>query len=66
MDETVSVGQTWKDNDPRCPGRYLRVLSIEGDYAICSVVNTVRKTRVALSRFKPGSTGYTQVESITS
>ena len=66
MDETVEVGQTWKDNDPRCPGRYLRVLSIEGDYVICSVVATVRKTRAALSRFKPGSTGYTLVKPVTS
>jgi hypothetical protein len=35
---TVQPGQTWADNDKRCVGRKVRVESIDGEYATCTVV----------------------------
>jgi len=56
----VKPGQVWKDNDPRTPRR-LKVVSIEGEYAVCENTDLKRRTRVRLDRLKPGRTGYTLV-----
>ena len=34
----VRPGQVWADNDPRAAGRRIRVASLDGDYANCTVV----------------------------
>jgi hypothetical protein len=60
----VAAGQIWRDNDKRMAARYILVLRIEGDKAVCvscsetGNVLTQRQTRIALRRFKPNSTGY--------
>lgn len=63
----VKPGQVWADNDPRTPGRTIRVEKVEGDRATCTVLtpatnshldSTGRTTTVALSRFRPTRTGY--------
>lgn len=65
---TPSVGQVWADNDWRSAGRKLLIVKIEGDYAICSVVwphhKTRKRTKVALRRFRPNSTGYRLVSDL--
>lgn len=63
---TVQVGQVWIDNDKRHPNRAVRVDRLEGDYAYATCgylqdrvfVAFNRTTRIALSRFRPISTGY--------
>jgi hypothetical protein len=45
---TVQPGQTWADNDKRSIGRKVRVDSIDGEYANCTVVadrDDTRQTR---------------------
>lgn len=68
---TVQPGQVWADNDPRVPGRTLRVDAVEGEHAICTVLTNEpayeghmpkKTTRIKLSRFKPTSTGYRFIE----
>ena len=72
IETQVKVGQVWKDNDKRGPQRYIRVVSIEGDKATCARVmfgtpgefvdSPVKvKTKIALRRFRPTSTGYVLV-----
>lgn len=51
----VKVGQVWQSCDKRDDYRRVTVERIEGEYAY---VRWLRLTRVKLSRFKPGSTGY--------
>ena len=72
----VKPGQCWADNDPRSEGRTLRVESIEGDKAVCTILTNCdsykgsawqrdmvgKTTRISLSRFKPTSTGYRLLE----
>ena len=95
MPETPKVepGQVWADNDPRCEGRTIRVDSIDGDKAACTVLTNSADTqkhldaydkpgrsqyprgpilkdtrgkvrRIALSRFRPTSTGYRLVSDV--
>ena len=61
----VQVGQVWRDNDSRFNvGRWLKVLSITGDYARClSSYNKrsweyARNVRIRLTRFRPNASGY--------
>lgn len=55
----VKVGQIWRDKDPRQAGRQIKVLAIEGEKAQVQHPSGMgAKTRIKLSRFKPGSTGY--------
>ena len=67
----VKRGQVWKDCDWRSNGRSFRILRVEEQYAIVTVL-TARKSapeserqravgaerRIRLSRFRPNSTGY--------
>jgi hypothetical protein len=57
----VKISQIWKDNDPRTDQRQLKVVKIEGEFAICENTRLKRTTRVRLDRFRPGRTGYTLV-----
>lgn len=58
----VRVGQVWRDNDPRLQkcSRRIEVVEIDRDHAICKLagVETKRRTRIRLNRFRPRSTGY--------
>jgi hypothetical protein len=59
----VEVGQVWIDNDFRFqnPTRNIRVISIDGKYAVCESYGfkgRVRRVRIHLRRFRPTSTGY--------
>lgn len=65
----VRPGQVWKDNDKRMSERFVRVLRIEGDKAICvrcgrgigsgfHDIGMARSTKISIRRFKPTSTGY--------
>lgn len=64
----VKVGQIWCDNDKRCAGRLLRVEAISPDshFAYCSVKESEdwseRRTRIAIKRMRPTSTGYALVK----
>lgn len=42
---TVRPGQMWADNDPRAAGRTLRVDSIDGDKAVCTVLTNTDETQ---------------------
>jgi hypothetical protein len=53
----VRIGQLWKDNDPRVPNRYLKILDVKDGYAYARVL-AGKQTKIKLSRFKPTSTGY--------
>ena len=71
---TVQVGQVWVDNDPRCKRvRSLRVDSLlqanicDPDfkpYASCTILESGRKVRILLSRFRPTKSGYRLVEEV--
>ncbi|WP_435059419.1 hypothetical protein [Streptomyces sp. bgisy060] len=61
----VRVGQVWADNDKRSEGRTVRVDEINVRYAYCTVLTpptpggrTGQRTRIALERMRPTSTGY--------
>jgi hypothetical protein len=62
--QTVTVGQIWADNDKRCAGRRLRIVSIDQDrgyaYARTLAGNHERGSpvRIRLYRFIPNSRGY--------
>lgn len=71
--QEIKAGQIWKDNDKRGSERYLRIIRVEGDKAVCQrVFNTpdrgwlniakFRETRIAVRRFRPTSTGYVLVQ----
>ncbi len=47
---TVEPGQVWADNDPRAAGRTLRVDTIDGDKAICTVLTNTNETQAYLDR----------------
>lgn len=65
-----AVGQIWQDNDPRSPGRYLRIVDIDASRAtvrqvaynpttrIAADLPGVRPGRIRLDRFRPTTTGY--------
>ncbi|MFE0642116.1 hypothetical protein ACFW2Y_10985 [Streptomyces sp. NPDC058877] len=58
-------GQVWADNDRRSAGRTVRVDEVDTRYAYCTVLTastpggrTGQRTRIALERMRPTSTGY--------
>lgn len=56
---TVRVGQVWADNDPRCAGRTIRVDSIDGDKAVCTVLTNSDETQRHLDAYEmPGRSRY--------
>jgi len=62
----VRVGQVYTDNDKRLVlERKLRVVDIEGAYAICKATTTqggVRTMRIQLKRFKDNAQGYRRLD----
>jgi hypothetical protein len=73
MDETLAVGQVFKDNDWRSAGRFVRVEKVSGGYAeVRNVVrnlqdrwedNSPRTTRIkASSFFRNGGRGFSYVD----
>ena len=66
--QPVIPGQIWKDNDPRCPGRYLLIENTGATHAECRVCNHQGQVssfeqrravrRIRLDRFRPVQTGY--------
>lgn len=62
----VKVGQTWKDTDPRLEARReIVILAIKGQKATVQRKDgSGPKTKVSLTRFKPGSTGYELVQDV--
>lgn len=54
----VASGQVWVDLDPRQHRREVLVHDIEGGYAQCSILESGRATRLALSRFNGRRNGY--------
>lgn len=69
----VRPGQVWADNDPRSAGRTLRVIDVVSQRVICEVVTNIdnapadkrgNRTRIALRRFVPTSTGYRLVQDV--
>lgn len=52
----VQAGQIWADCDVRTP-RTMTVLEVGAHQAVV-LSSKGRKTRIRLSRFRPGSTGY--------
>ncbi|MEU3046183.1 hypothetical protein ABZ705_06545 [Streptomyces sp. NPDC006984] len=61
----VRGGQVWADNDKRSGGRTVRVDEVDVRYAYCTVLtsatpggSTGQRTRIALERMRPTSTGY--------
>ena len=61
----IQPGDTIKDNDPRFPERYLKVLSIGPKQATCNVVDTIRDVQILLGRIhtddKPRKSGFSLV-----
>ncbi|TXH09936.1 MAG: hypothetical protein E6R04_06630 [Spirochaetes bacterium] len=68
----VAPGQVWRDNDPRENGRCIRVIRLEGGFAVVQRVRFVpnkrgvsmqegRQTRIRLDRFKATTSGYCRV-----
>lgn len=60
----VKAGQIWKDNDKRVGERFLKILELQDDKAVVVNVETNKKTKISLARFKPTSTGYVLVEDV--
>lgn len=60
----VQVNDIWMDLDPRCNGRLLKVLAIEGDSALVQHPTGMgARRRVRLDRLKPRATrGYKLIE----
>ncbi|MFI0914192.1 hypothetical protein [Streptomyces abikoensis] len=70
---TPAPGQIWADNDPRCEGRYVRIVTIDDIHAavrqvaydpstgIAVDVPGGRRTRIRLDRLRPTSSGYRYV-----
>lgn len=65
-------GQVWADNDPRRPGRTVRIDSVEGDVATVTILTTTAPhytgsgvgavKQIKVSRFRPTASGYRLVE----
>ena len=69
MPETeVKVGQVWKDWSIRVrnqdPGRRVRVESLDDTHAECVNVETGKRTKIKLDRFRPFLKGYKLVEDV--
>jgi hypothetical protein len=70
---TPAVDQIWQDNDPRSPGRYLKLIAVDDTHAtavpvewddlfgVAHPMGGARATRIRLDRFRPTSTGYRYV-----
>jgi len=61
-----AVGQIWQDNDPRGDGRTIRIVEIDGAYAMVQSVHPHlhrpgRRTRIRLDRLRPTRNGYRYV-----
>ena len=54
---TPTVGQVWKDNDPR-RGCTFRIVGVDGRYATVTDLNGHRTRRILLLRLRPGKWGY--------
>jgi hypothetical protein len=60
----VKVGQVWMDNDSRVSNRFLRVVRIEGEKAVCVLCNQFgeatqkRERSILIRRMRPTRTGY--------
>lgn len=64
----VRLGQVWRDNNRRTPGRELEVIGIHGNEATVKVVAHPKKSvigkwqKIRLDRFlKPRNSGYTLI-----
>lgn len=65
---TPAPGQVWADNDPRIPGREIRIVEIGETHALVELhqprgaghraAKPGRRTRIRLDRFRPTTTGY--------
>ncbi len=60
MKTSVRIGQLWRDRDERCVHRTLKVIGIDGDWAICKRGN--RTTSILIRRMKPGARGYERIK----
>jgi hypothetical protein len=62
--QTVKVGQVWKDRDWRMNNRRIKVERVDEKYAYCSAVSypSGRTIRIRLDRFKATSQGYDLIE----
>ena len=61
-----AAGQIWQDNDPRGDGRTIRIVEIDGSYAVVQSVHPHlhrpgRRTRIRLDRLRPTRNGYRYV-----
>jgi len=75
MTPAPAVGQIWQDNDKRGYGRRIRIVEIDGAYAVVELVTPRRvghsaakpgrQTRIRLDRFRPTSTGYRYITTET-
>jgi hypothetical protein len=55
----IRCGQVWADNDPRCEGRTIRVDSIDGAKAVCTVLTNSDATQRHLDAYdRPGRSRY--------
>lgn len=58
----ILIGQIWKSNDRRNPGRKVEVVQIGNTHAIIKNTTSGVKTRVSIAGFKDKSRGYSLVE----
>lgn len=59
----VAPGQVWLDRDKRSAGRALRVVRIEGEYAVCLVISDGTAKRRSHWATRPA--GWTSVGTLT-
>lgn len=69
-----AVNQIWQDNDPRSSGRQVRIVELTDTHALvvlhqprnpASSAKPGRRTRIRLDRFRPISTGYRFIRTLT-
>lgn len=54
----VRPGQVWADNDPRTPGRTIRIDSVDGDTAVCTVLTNDDPSQALIDTHgSPGKSG---------
>jgi hypothetical protein len=66
---TPAVGQIWQHNDERSYGRRIRIAEIDGTHALVepvigrdhALLQSGRRTRIRLDRFRPTRNGYQYV-----
>jgi hypothetical protein len=58
----VKVGQRWRDCDKRMGERYVHIVRIEGNFAVCASIRkgirSERYVKIRLNRFHPCASGY--------